>query len=296
MRRFNLLKSAATSYDDEETGPEAGEAPPSRRRLFLLSLLLVAVAAFGVKNYIGTYAGRESYAPLPPAERVVVPPTGQVAGPAPAPPTPATPVILKPPAKASGPAGAVQPTLTLPSPPVQSLEHKTLPERGAQPQEPHEPLVPKAPLRGRFTVQVAAMAHEANARALSQKLEKLGYVVTIQKGRGSTTQHVVLVAAPNDRSEADALMERLKAEGIPATIGESDGSYRVEAGRSVVLDQAIDLAHELQKKGFTPKIASETATTTLHLVRVGRFTSRGEASQRAKELREKGFPALIVRK
>ena len=286
MRRFNLLKSAATRYGDEETAPDPGEALPSRRRLFLLIVLLVVVAAFGVKNYIWRYVGRESYAPLPSAERVAVPLTGQVAGPAPAPTKPVTPVTPEPPAKASGPAGPAEPKLALPSSPV----------RGVQPQEPGEHLVPKAPLRGRFTVQVAAMAHEANARALRRKLEKLGYVVTIQKGRGSATQHVVLVAAPGDRSEADALVERLKAEGIPATVGESDGNYRVEAGRSVELDQAIDLAHELQKKGFTPKIASETGTTTLYLVRVGRFTSRGEASQRARELREKGFPGLIVKK
>jgi hypothetical protein len=31
-------------------------------------------------------------------------------------------------------------------------------------------------------------------------------------------------------------------------------------------------------------------------VRVGQFASRGEASKRAKELREKGFPALIVKR
>ena len=140
------------------------------------------------------------------------------------------------------------------------------------------------------------MAQKTNAQALSQKLENLGYAVTIRKGRTSATQHVVLVAAPGERSEADALVERLKAEGVSAVVGESDGGYRAEAGRSAVLDEAIDIARELQKKGFTPKIASETATAPLYLVRVGQFASRGEASKRAKELREKGFPALIVKR
>ena len=295
MRRFNLLKPAALNSAtvgdaDEETALDASEAPPSRRRLFLLSLLLIVVAALGVRNFIGTYVGKGSSPPLPAAERVVIPPTVQVAGPAPAPPTPAPVVIPERPAKAApGSDVGAEPKLLSTSRPEQSPEHKTFPERAKQPREPVEPLIPKAPLRGRFAVQVGAMSHEANAHALSEKLEKLGYVVTIKKRRGSATQHVVLVGAPGDKSEADALTERLKAEGVPAIVGESDGSYRVEVGRSVEIDQAIDLAHELQKKGFTPKIATETATTTLYLVRVGQFTSRGEASRRARNSARRDF-------
>jgi cell division protein FtsN len=110
------------------------------------------------------------------------------------------------------------------------------------------------------------------------------------------TQHVVIVTATGDKAEADALLERLKAEGVPASLGESEGRYRVVAGRSAALDQAIDLAHELQKKGLTPKITSETESTTLYLVRVGQFGRRDEASQRARELRQKGFPTLIVKR
>jgi cell division septation protein DedD len=182
------------------------------------------------------------------------------------------------------------------SPQEKKAEGEPPKERGAKGQEAVARPAVKATPGGRFSVQVGAMAQEANAQVLSQKLEKLGYAVTIRKGRTSATQHVVLVAAPGERSEADALVERLKAEGISAVVGESDGGYRVEAGRSAVLDEAIDIARELQKKGFTPKIASETAGPTLYLVRVGQFASRGEASKRAKELREKGFPALIVKR
>jgi cell division protein FtsN len=140
------------------------------------------------------------------------------------------------------------------------------------------------------------MAHERNALALSQKLEKLGYVVTIRPRRAPTTRHVVLVEAPRDRTEADALVERLKVEGITALVGESDGRYRVEAGRSAGLDQAIDLAHALQQKGFTPRIASEAGVSTLHMVRVGEFNTRAEAGKSARELRQRGFPSLIVKK
>lgn len=288
------MKTAADEAD-EEGAPEPSPAPSSRRRIFLLILLLVVVAVFGARNFIGTYIGRKSGTPIPVPGQIVTPPTNQVPGPSPTPQTPVSAGTPEHPTKVPGPDRAAEPG---PTPSPDKSAGRELPQaRAAQLEGPVEHLVPKAALRGRFSVQVAAMAHEPNAKALSQKLEKLGYPVTIRKARASATQHIVLVAAPGDRrEEAEALMERLKAEGVPAVVGESDGRYRVETGRSAVLDQAIDLAHELQKKGFTPKIASETATTTLYRVRVGQFASRGEASQRAKELREKGFSALIVKK
>lgn len=295
MRGFNLMKPTAGEAD-EEGAPEPSPAPSSRRRIVLLILLLAVVAAFGARNFIGTYIGRKSGTPLPAPGQIVTPPTGQVPGPSPTPQMPVSAGTPEHPTKAPGLDSAVEPRLTFTPSPEKNVERE-LPQARAVQEGPVEHLAPKAALRGRFSVQVAAMAHEPNAKALSRKLEKLGYPVTIRKERASTTRHIVLVAAPGDRrEEADALMERLKVEGVPAVVGESDGRYRVEAGRSAVLDQAIDLAHELQKKGFTPKIASETATTTLYRVRVGQFTSRGEAGQRAKELREKGFPALIVKR
>jgi cell division septation protein DedD len=140
------------------------------------------------------------------------------------------------------------------------------------------------------------MAQEANALALLKRLEAAGYTPTIRKGGGSVTRHVVLVATPLDRTEADAVLERLRAEGVSGRILESEGSYRIEAGRSIALDEAIDLARDLQGKGFTTRIDSKTVGATLYLVRVGNFMSLAEARRTGQELREKGFPVLIVKK
>lgn len=291
MRRFNLMKPAPAADADEEETQGTSERAPSRRRILLLSLLLVVIALFGVRNFLGPYVGKKAEAPLPAPS--VTPPADQAPRPSPAPPAP---VIPEPVTQAPGSGQGVAPSPTLTSPQEKKAEGEPSKEQGAKEREAVERPVVKATPGGRFSVQVGAMAQEANAQGLSQKLEKLGYGVTIRKGRTSATQHVVLVAASGERSEADALVERLKAEGVSAVVGESDGGYRVEAGRSAVLDEAIDIARELQKKGFTPKIASETAGATLYLVRVGQFASRGEASKRAKELRAKGFPALIVKR
>jgi cell division septation protein DedD len=91
------------------------------------------------------------------------------------------------------------------------------------------------------------------------------------------------------------MMERLKAEGFSAFVRESGRHVRVEAGRSVLLDDAIDLARDLQKKGFTPTIAAEVMHTPLYQVRVGAFATRAQASRASRELQEKGFPVLIAR-
>jgi cell division protein FtsN len=139
------------------------------------------------------------------------------------------------------------------------------------------------------------MAHEANAQALRFRLERLGYASTIRKGRAAVSQHVVFVSVPRGESDAHAMMEKLKTEGFSASVRESRGGFRVEAGRSVLLDDAIDLARDLQKKGFTPTIAQEAANTMLYQVRVGRFKTRAQANRASRELQEKGFAVLIAR-
>ena len=288
MRRFNLVKPETAGGAGDEAASDRKAESPSKRRLLLLCLLLVLVIAVGGKNLISTYIWREPVTPVPAPVGVVTLPADQSPRPAPTPPMRAPELPQERLAKAPRPDAATQPKLTL-TPPPNALE------RNIQ-RETAEPPAPKPKARGRFSVQVAAMAHEANARALSQRLKKLGYPVTIQRGRASRrSYHVVLVGLPSDRGEATTLTDKLRTEGFSPLVVESDGRYRVEAGRSVELDQAIDLAHELQKKGFTPKIASETATATLYLVRVGQFTSRGEAGRRAKELQASGFPALLVK-
>ena len=181
------------------------------------------------------------------------------------------------------------------SPPL-AAEGDSSPARTLEEQAPSTPRAATLAPRKRFSIQVGAMAYEANARALRQRLEKLGYPSTIRKGRASIVQHVVLVGTPSNRSEVDALTERLKLEGISAVVGESDDGYRVEAGKSMHVDEAIDLARDLQKKGVTTKIAQETVATTLYLVRVGEFMSRSEARQTGQELRQKGFSVLVVKR
>jgi len=301
MRRFNLASPAASGNPDEKAASEAdGGAPPSRVRLLLLSLLLLVVVAIGIRHFIGTYLGREINLSLPLPGRVVTPPVNDRPRPSPAPPTPAAGLSPERPAEVSGLHEAPRSVSDLTPPPDQQARHA-----GPQSPEPGgvRPLglgapteVAKIASRRRFSVQVGAMAHETNAHALRQRLEQLGYPSTIRKGRASISHQVVFMSAPGDGNDAQVLTDKLRAEGFSAFVSESGGRHRVEAGRSVLLDDAIDLARDLQRKGFTPTIAAEMVNTTLYLVRVGEFSSRAKARQTSRELQRKGFLPVLIEK
>lgn len=299
MRRFNLASPAASGNPDEKAASEAdGGAPPSRVRLLLLSLLLLVVVAIGIRYFIGTYLGREINFSLPLPGRVVTPPVNDGPRPSPAPQTPAAGLSPERPAEVSGLHEAPRSGSDLAAPPEQQAKHAgpQSPEPGGvRPLGVGAPEAAKIASRRRFSVQVGAMAHEANAHALRRRLEQLGYPSTIRKGRASISHQVVFVSAPGDGNDAQVLTEKLRAEGFSAFVSESGGRYRVETGRLVLLDDAIDLARDLQRKGFTPTIAAETVNTTLYLVRVGEFSSRAKARQTSRELQKKGFPVLIAK-
>ena len=299
MRRFNLASPAASGDPDEKAASEAdGGAPPSRVRLLLLSLLLLVVIAVGVRHFIGTYLSREINLSLPLPGRVGTPPVNDGPRPSPAPPTPVAGLSPERPAEVSGLREAPRSGSDLTPPPEQQAKHAgpQSPEPGGvRPLGVGAPEAAKIASRRRFSVQVGAMAHEANAHALRLRLEQLGYPSTIRKGRASISRHVVFVSAPGDGNDAQVLTEKLRAEGFSAFASESGGRYRVETGRLVLLDDAIDLARDLQRKGFTPTIAAETVNTTLYLVRVGEFSSRAKARHTSRELQKKGFPVLIAK-
>jgi len=276
VRRFNLAKSAVADSGNKE-GVGGGNVPPRPTRLLLLTGLLIVVVAFAARDFVGRLAG------------VVTPQARQVAPPPVVPPVSTAVPEPRGPGQA-GPSLAPGSSPDTPPAPRRETAGESAQPKGVEPQTPAEPR------QGRFAVQVGAMAKEANALALLKRLQEAGYTSTIRKGGGSVTQHVVLVATPADRAEADAVLERLRAEGVSGRVSESEGGYRVEAGRSIALDEAIDLARDLQGKGFTTRIDSKTVGATLYLVRVGNLMSLADARRTGQKLREKGFPVLIVKK
>jgi cell division septation protein DedD len=145
-----------------------------------------------------------------------------------------------------------------------------------------------------YSVQVGAMAQQANAENLKKKLDAMGFQAVVRKGSGFVSSHVVTVGDPTGKNEAEALIRRLGVDGFPCTLASVEGKYAPQVGSFVNLDEAIDMARELQKKNYRPKITSRPATTALYQVRHGQFETREAAMKRGEELKVKGFSAWVV--
>jgi cell division septation protein DedD len=138
------------------------------------------------------------------------------------------------------------------------------------------------------------MAQEANAQNLKRKLDEMGFQAVVRKGSGYASSHVVTVGEPAAKREAEDTARRLNVEGFPSQLVGAEGKFVPQVGAFVNLDEAIDLARELQKKNFRPKITSKPATTVLYQVRHGQFDTKAAAMKRGEELKAKGFHAWVV--
>jgi len=189
------------------------------------------------------------------------------------------------PAKApAAPAPATKPT---PAPAA-----KGTPVPSAKTEKP-APTKPASSAKG-FSVQLGAMAQEANAQNLKRKLDEMGFQAIVRKGSGYANSHLVTVGEPAAKREAEDTARRLNVEGFPSQLVGAEGKFVPQVGAFVNLDEAIDLARELQKKNFRPKITSKPATTVLYQVRHGQFDTKAAAMKRGEELKAKGFNAWVV--
>ncbi len=217
------------------------------------------------------------------AEAKAAPP--QSSAPSKAAPTKAAPPVTPPPEEPA-PAKVAKPTAPAPAgkaaPAPSSKPEKSVSVKGA-------PSVAKG-----FSVQVGAMAQAANAENLKRKLDEMGFQAVVRKGSGFANRHVVTVGEPSGKREAEDLARRLNVEGFPSELITVEGKYTPQVGTFVNLDEAIDLARDLQKKNFRPKITSKPATTVLYQVRHGQFETRAAATKRGEELKAKGFNAWVV--
>lgn len=313
MARFSFGKGPT---DDEGIPPEPveGEAEtqvPSepaesggrpRRLLFIAGIGVILVGGL----YLANILFFSIPAPTPARQAVPVPPTAAPAPPAPA--KEAAPAVVspskaevKPNAKAPTPAKVATeatPSAKPPTPAKAPAEQAPAAKSGV----PTGKAEAKAPSKvgpttsKGFSVQAGAMAQAENAENLKRKLDSMGYQAVVRKGSGFAPKHVVTVGDPVAKREAEEMARRLNVDGFPSQLVTAEGKYTPQIGSFVNLDEAIDLARELQKKDYRPKITSSNApaTTVLFQVRHGQFDTRAAAVKRAEELKAKGFNAWVV--
>lgn len=193
------------------------------------------------------------------------------------------------PPKATRPPEAKVPPIVSPPP--------APPRATAKPAAKPMATVKEPELKGgkRYTVQVAALVVERNAVALKARLEELGFRPIIHTTTTPITHHRVYGGEFERRQEAEEAARRLKVDGFSSSLVETkEGKFAPEVRSFVDLNEAIDLAHSLQKKNYAPKVVSETVPTQVHAVRVGEYQDRPEAVDVLEALKRQGFTPLIV--
>ena len=291
----------------QEEAPEDGGGR-GRRPLILAGIGIVLIGVL----YLANSLFLSPAPPVPATVRQTVPaPAASVPGPKPPAPSKEAVVAPAPPASPSKPEAKVAPPA--PAPPVKAASGplpaaKPVPSAKAASEQTQSAKMPtsapkaeeKAPRKiapapaGGFSVQVGAMAMEQNAEDLKQKLDGMGFPAVIRKGAGFVNRQVVTVGEPSGKREAEEMVRRLNVDGFPSQLITVEGKYTPQVGAFVTLDEAIDLARELQKKNYRPKITSKPATTSLFQVRHGQYDTRAAAMKRGEELRAKGFNAWVV--
>lgn len=276
MKRFNLGRTIGQDPSEGGAPPAEGRGP---RRIFLVAAVLVILGASAywvAVNFLLTPPP-----PSPPSKPIPVQPVVPKSQ-APAPMAQAPQEVVK--AKPKGePRTEEQPKSISPPQP--------------EPQKPaQEAAVSAKPAPSiTYSLQVGAMVQEQNAQALKKKLAELGYPSRIRKGSIYMTKHVVYVGGYASREEAETLARRLHVDGFPSQVFPLENRFFAEVGAFFSLDEAIDLAHELQKKNYPPKIVSSPINTTVYQVRIGPFGSQAEALKRKEELKAKGFTSFVVK-
>jgi len=274
-------EGAEVSAPEEESGGRTG----GMRRIFI-------IAGIGVILIGGWYVAQTLFLapppPPPPRPRPVTPAPPAKAPTPPAPtkeaaPAPAAPA--KPPVKEEA-KPAPPPAKVAAAPPAKA-------EAKAPEKAPPRPAPKAAPAS--YSLQVGAMVMEENAEALKQKLAASGFPAAIRKGTAFVGRQIVTVGEPTERREAEELARRLNVDGFPSQLIAVGGKYTPQIAAFFNLDEAIDLARELQKKNYPPKITSKPANTVVYQVRHGKFDSRAAAVRRGEELKSKGFNFLVVR-
>jgi len=183
-------------------------------------------------------------------------------------------------------------------PPVEEKPEAPSPkaeEKREVPPPPASKTVTTSTVGPRYTLQVGAMLQRRHATDLQRRLERLGYSARVRKAVSPKTRYTVYIGEVSSIHEAEAVVQRLQREGFPAKVVSTQGGFLAGVGDFFALDEAIDLAHELQKKRHTPKIVDRQVLTTFHRVLVGSFDNKADALKLGRELKARGFDNFIVK-
>lgn len=140
--------------------------------------------------------------------------------------------------------------------------------------------------RGIYTVQAGAFNVPENAQAVVQRLKSKGLPAT-RTGSGTRGKWSLWSNYVDTSAKAKALVRQFRKAGIRGQVVSRDGRFVVFLGSHPTEERAKAAAGRLSAKGLYASVHGTPATTTAgpNRVWVGRFSSRMEAEAMASRVR-----------
>ncbi len=153
-----------------------------------------------------------------------------------------------------------------------------------------------APVEPRYALEFGPFPTAEEAERVERQLNRAGLpTVRFRQSGGGNLYGVFLEGLPG-RNEAQAALERLKAEGFSqAVIDDSRESLSIRVGELVPLRTAVQLAEKLRASGYKVRVAVQPGDAPSLTIRHGNFASEDKARARGQELVKQGLSNRVVR-
>jgi cell division protein FtsN len=273
-------------FDDSEPSMEpekkSGRKAPSPFIVIGGALIIIIGLLYGAL----TYLKKDKPAPRPAAPPVSV----------------SVPVPKPVPAPKPQPEAATTPATT-PDPVVAAPVPKPEPKPAPKP----EPAVTPAPApkpaistaasgQVQYSVQVGALILKSSVEELEKKLRVLGHDPFRKTGSTTAMMNMLTVGPFATVSQAQSALSRLKGAGVDSNVRRrADGGAVINAGSYLLEENANSVMKKVRSLGYPVRLSKSEAKLPMTFVRVGRYSSMGNASTVKDELRGKGFDAIVVK-
>jgi cell division protein FtsN len=143
-----------------------------------------------------------------------------------------------------------------------------------------------------YWIQVGAFLDHKNAERLVERLRADGFPATSSVFEQSRVLYRVLVVAPEGGdAPPDGLLEKIRGLGFTA---EPTAGGTAATG-VVPLRTAIEASHRLRDHGIPVQLRQEVGSSTYRAVRVGSYDTSREADEALALLQVKGVEGFVAR-
>jgi len=185
--------------------------------------------------------------------------------------------------------------------PVRELFRSTLSERAAQQKSSGAPAAPPGPQAAapgrtpvpadvRYALEFGPFPTAEEAERVERQLNTAGFPTVRFRQQGGGNLYGVFLEHVPSRPEAEAIQERLKAEGYAQTVLAGSGdNLSIRVGELTPLRTAVQVAEKLRASGHQVRVAVQPGEALNLAIRHGNFASEEEAGTRSRDLSQKGL-------